>query len=82
MRVLRCRAAYRDFVLAEFEKILDKVEQDAALRADDDERLRKWAPVPKGQIDRRRTGVLTIVVGVEDQARPQLELEPAAEKSA
>lgn len=81
MRVLHCSAAYRDFVLTEFQKILDKVEQDAALRADDDERIRKWAPVPKAQIDRRRTGMLAIVVGVEDPAQTKLELEPKEKAS-
>lgn len=79
MRVLRCRAAYRDYVLDRIQTVLAEVERDVAMREDEDPRVQKWASVPKAQIDRRRTGTLTIVVGIEEPARAQLELEPRAE---
>lgn len=82
MRVLRCSAAYERYVVDRVRQLLTDIERDAAMRADDDPRIRQFASVPSAFLDRRRTGTLAIVVGIEDPAQTKLELEPRAEKSS
>lgn len=80
MRVLRCPAAYERYVIDRVRQLLTDIERDADMRADEDPRIRQYASVPNQFLDRRRTGTLAIVVGVEDPAQAKLELE-RAEKS-
>lgn len=81
MRIENCPAAYERFIIEGVRKLVAEANRDADMRSDEDERIRKWAPVPGRLLDRRRTGTLAIVVGSVEMSA-QLELEPAAEKAS
>lgn len=68
MKILHAPARYQKFLNDRIEAALKEIENDIALRADEEPRVRALASVPDRMIDQRRTGNLMIVVGDMEKA--------------
>ena len=62
MHVIAIPAQYQRHLVALLERAAAEIERDQALRSDEDERVRAFAPVPDEVLDAEASGQVAIVV--------------------